>query len=264
MEVSNETASQQSAPSASQQVEPSQQQASSVIDLDGVSKFKFQEKEWTPEDFKSYLDEESGWKEKYNSFETERRFHENLSHDLKSVRLNPALAQEFKKVYPEKFHAYLDLVLSQDAASTDSSKTQAQLPPEIMQKLSKLDTLEQKFHQAEVDAVNARLDKVLPPLFSKYPFANEDAVLAKAEALNQKGYKVTDSVWERLIKTHHEETKKLVDTHYKKTLDEQINKGKQAKDMGSGGSAPGAAPVAPRTIAEATQQALAHFKSQGR
>lgn len=232
-----------------------------ITSLDSLSEFEFQGQKLTPDQLQEVFQGYKTLSEKQKAIASEDRFWSNLDTDLESVVQDPQLADKFKSIYPEKFHRILDRALKQ--AHPQLQNTQSQLPKEVLSKLSKVDSLEAMIHSQAVEAANAKLDAMLPKLYEKYPLANNDQVLAKAEAMLSQGYKLNDAAWERLVKESHEGVDKVASGYYKKQLQAQVEKGQAGRDAGPGGAVPGKAPARPRTFAEAEAAVRAHLKGQG-
>lgn len=232
-----------------------------IVNLDGMSKFQFQGQELTPDRLQEVFQGYKTLSERQKQSQSEERFWSNLDTDIENVLANPNLASQFKSIYPEKFHRVLDRILA--GKSPESTQQNQGLPKEVMAKLSQVDELRTMIHQQAVESANAKLDAVLPPLYTKYPMANEDQVLARAEAMLSQGMKLTDSAWDRIVKESHEAMTKKADAFYKKQLQVQIDKGQAGKDAPNGGMVPGKAPAKPRTFADAEREMIAHLKSQG-
>ena len=197
------------------------------------------------------------------SYQEKQRYWDNLSTDLGNVKSNPSLAAKFRQVYPKEFHSYLDMV----AGASEEQQTPG-IPKEFLNEFGQLkhgfNSMREQLEQLAVDKANAQLDAILPKVFEKFPLAVEDAVLARAEAFINSGGKMTDQVWERLAKESHEVVKRKTDSHYKKELQTQLEKGNKSADIGPGGAPPGKAPArSPRTFEEARTAYMAHLKSQG-
>lgn len=231
-----------------------------ITSLDSLSEFEFQGERLTPDRLQEVFRGYKSASEHRAQSQAEERYWANLDTDIESVLANPQLADKFKSIYPEKFHRVLDRVLGR-AQGQEQRATQApQVPKEF---LSKISHLESALNQMAVDSANAKLDAILPKLYDKYPLANEDGVLARAEAFIQQGGKMTDAVWERIAKESHEAVSKKADAFYKKQLQTQIDKGQQGKDAPSGGQIPGKSPAKISTFAEAEKAMIAHLKAQG-
>lgn len=239
-------------------------QAPSITSLDSLSEFEFQGEKYTPERLQEMLQGYQSYGRKVQEYESEAKYIKNLDIDLESVAQNPALASEFKRIYPQRFHALVDRLLGK---SQGEQQTQGAIPKEFLNEFGQLksgyQSMREQLHQMAVESANAKLEATLPKLWEKFPLAVEDAVLARAEGFLANGGKLTEQVWERLAKESHEAVRKKADSHYKKELQTQIHKGKEGGDIGPGGAAPGKAPPRTKTFDEAREQMIAHLKAQG-
>lgn len=231
-----------------------------ITSLDSLSEFEFQGQKLTPDQLQEVFHGHKAYGEMAKKSQAMERYWANLDTDIESVLADPSLAEKFKSVYPEQFHRILERVLG--GTQKQAQQSQA-LPKEVLSRLSKVDSLEAMIHQQAVESANAKLDAMLPKLYEKYPLANNDQVLAKAEAMLSQGYKLNDAAWERLVKESHEGVDKVASGYYKKQLQTQMEKGQAGRDAGPGGAAPGKAPARPRTFAEAEAAVRAHLKGQG-
>lgn len=245
-------------------------ETSQVTDLDGLSEFTFQGNKYTPDQFHKMTSEHKTYSEQIKSYESERQFVDNLAFDIENVLERPELASRFKATYPQKYHAVLDKYLKAQspnpAQATAQQQQQASMPKEFMtefeQMKQRLNFHEQRTLQAETDAASAKLEAMLPPIFSKYPLANDVQVYLRAEDLLRSGQKLTEKTWERLARESHESTSKKTDQFYSQKMKSQIEKGQKGSDIGTGGGTPGQAPIKPRTFAEATEAAIASLRQR--
>jgi hypothetical protein len=244
--------------SAGQAEGASAQAQPQVTSLDSLSEFEFQGEKWTPDRFQEVVKGYKTLSEQQKQSHAEDRYWSNLDTDIDSVLADPSLAEKFKSIYPQKFHRVLERELAKI-----KKQEPGQVPAIPKEYLSKVDRLEQMLQQQAIEAANAKLDATLPKLYEKYPMANEDQVLARAEAFLSQGGKLSDQVWERLAKESHEAQSKKADAFYKKQLQSQLDKGLAGKDAPSGGQAPGKAPSKPRTFDEAQKAMIEHLHSQG-
>ena len=110
--------------------------------------------------------------------------------------------------------------------------------------------------QRKLEAVNAELDARFKVMGEKYPYADQEAAIARAQALHAKGIPLNDKNWDAIFKAVNDKNIEL----FKKYGSQQVNKQKTAnqrgKDAASGGGIPGQAPRQPKTIKEASQYAL--------
>lgn len=238
-----------------------------ITEIDGLSEFSFQGEKLNPDRLHQVFNEHKTYAEKLKSYEEERKFVDNFYTDLETVLERPELASKFKAIYPKKYHAALDRFLSSNGQSPAQTQTaQPSLPKEFMdefgQMKQRLSLHEERAYKAEVEAANAKLDAMLPPLFKKFPMAIEDQVYARAEGILQSGQKLTDKTWERLVRESHDAAQKKADQFYGAKLKTQLEKGEQGKDAGAGGGVPGQAPVKPRSFAEAQEAMIASMQRQ--
>lgn len=239
-------------------------QQPSITSLDSLSEFEFQGQKLTPDRLQEVFNGYKTLSERQKAYEGEEKFIKNLDADIEAVLENPALADKFKSTYPEKYHRVLDRVM---ARMNPQAQSQSTLPKSFLDEFGQLksgyEQLQKHLHQMAVESANAKLDATLPKLWEKFPLANEDQVLAKAEAFLAQGGKLTEQTWERLAKESHEFVSKKADAFYKKQLGTQLEKGQMARDVGPGGAAPGKAPVKVKTFADAEKAMIEHLKSQG-
>lgn len=257
----------QGAPSGEQAPEA----APSITELDKLEKFKFEGREWTPSDLKKSVLMHQDYTRKTQEFAQERKYYDNLSADLKQVRVNPALAAEFKRLYPEKFHGYLEHVLGQagntsaqpDQGSTASSQSKyAQLDPEVV---ARFERVEANVFNKEVAAIEKELEAQDTEFSSKFPMADVDSCYAKAQSLLDRNkdlpkdqhVELSKEIWERIYKADHEKNQKRYEAVYKDNINKQKQAGLKGKDAGAGGGMPGGSPRTYKSIKEATSAALA-------
>lgn len=237
-------------------------QAPQIVDIDGLSEFTYQGEKRNTDWLHQMSSEHQSWAQKMPEYEKEIQFANNLQIDLDNVLNDPRLVDKFKATYPKKYHAILDRYLTSggQAPAQSNNASASSLPKEFMSEFNqmkdRLNFHEQRAYQAEVQSANAKLDAVLPPLFSKYELANEDQVYARAEALIQGGQKLTDKTWERLVRESHETMTKKADQVYSARLKTQIEKGQRGQDVGPGGATPGAAPKKIRGFDAAREAAI--------
>lgn len=239
----------------SQGTENSQPQ---VTNIDSLSEFEFQGERLTPGRLQEMFQGYRTLNEKQRQFESEDRYASNLSIDLKSVMDNPALADKFKSTYPQKYHSILDEMMSR----LNPQSQQSQLPKDVVSRLSKVDSLEQRLEAMAIESANAKIDAIMPKLMDKYPLAVEEQIYNKAEAFLSQGGKMTDATWERFAKESHEGLKKKTDGYYKTQMNNQMSKGNMAKDIGPGGTPAGKSP--PKMSFDGARDAmLAELKAKG-
>lgn len=255
--VTPDTSSSDNAPSESYSEQAPQTAAPSqdFVDLDSVSKFRFGGKEWTPKEFQGAYMMQADYTRKTQQLAEERKYFDNLNADLAAVKQNPTLEAKFREIYPAKYHAYLDYVAQKKEAQGNQNNQQnyQQNDPAYMRRF---EALEADMNARKVEAINAELDARFKTLSERYPLADEEAAIARAQALHSKGIQLTDTVWDKVWKEVSDKNME----RFKKYGSEQVNKQKTAnqkgKDAAPGGGIPGQAPKRPRTIKEASAYAL--------
>lgn len=274
MDAVQEAATQEAQQQVSQtEVTPDNQggeaaQAQSIVDLDSVEKFKFAGREWTPKDFQGAYMMQSDYTKKTQALAEERKYYDNLQYDLAAVKGNPSLVAKFKATYPEKFHAYLSYVAPTTPRTQEtegqSTATQSQADPAVLERIERI---EAEFRERKVQAINAELDAKFKTLGEKFPFADEDSAIARAQTLLEtkrmhaapheaSNQTITDKEWEDIWKASHERTQKLAEKHYSTQVTKQKNANTKGADVAAGGGIGGNAPKQPRSIKEAAR--IAH------
>lgn len=242
-----------------------QSEQPSVMDLDSVERFRFQGKEWTPQELRQAYLMQSDYTKKTQALAEERKFIDNLTYDLEKVVKNPALAKEFMTIYPKKYHGVLNQVIreqqtlgSNKTQQPDQQKQSGNIDPEFMRRF---EAVEQQLYEKQVNAINAELDSKFKTLGEKYPGADEEAVVARAMYLHDQGYQLNDKQWDALFKASHEKVMGLGLKQSKEQAAKQKELNSKGKDVASGGGIPGQAPRRPRSIKEATNFALEEINS---
>ena len=223
---------------------PETKAASDILELDKIEKFKFEGQEWSPKDLKNAYLRQQDYTQKTQALAEERKYYDNLQTDLATLRSNPALVDQFKSIYPEKFHGYVDMILAKDEQAKEQGQPQTQqnqpsVPPELMDRINRI---EQSFFSKEVEAIEATLSSYDSKFSAKYPMANVNDVYAKAQMLNGKGEKLTEETWDKLWKSSNDSDKARFDQFYKSQIKEQKQAAAKAKDVQTGGGIPGQAP----------------------
>lgn len=264
----------------SQQVEQTESQADSqieqaqkseqpsILDLDSdqyrEAKIKFEGQEFDRNSLRSAYMRVSDYTKKTQALAEERKYYDNLSADLKAVRENPALIEQFKKVYPEKFHNYLDYVKTVQQQATNKAEQTASPQSDLVSKYeqkiqeleSKLGQIEGRFHKSDVEKIEAELDATFDKMKRDFPHARNEIVINQAQAKLANGEEITQDTWRKLFKASHEESLAFAKEIYSKQFKEQAKLNEQGKDVPSGGGLPGKQPAQPRSIREATEWAL--------
>lgn len=261
-EVVGSESTSESAPSGSHEessghaAAPTQQQ---MIELESQNKFRFGGKEWTPKEFQGAYMMQADYTRKTQQLAEERKYYDNLSADLAAVKGNPGLEAKFKEIYPTKFHAYLDYVAQKQAQQPgQQNQQQYNNDPQL---LKRFEAIESEMNDRKMQAINAELDARFKTLSEKYPLADEEAAVARAQALHARGIKLDDKTWDQIWKAVSDKNELV----FKKYGAAQVNKQKSAnqrgKDAAPGGGIPGQAPRQPKNIKEATKFALEELQN---
>lgn len=253
-----------------------------VVDLDKLDSFMFQGKKYTPEELGRAQMRHDDYTRKTQETAKERKFFMNLSADLSAVGENPKLEASFKQVYPPEFHQFLSLVQkgsrAQSAVQEDAFETdEADLPKSVLEKLKRIDALEAKlgrldeldrtFKERESQSVDKHLDTLFSKFEDKFPYAVEDTVLNRAQALidanrDNPRFRMTEAAWERLFRQSSDEHFKKFEAKYKSQVSNQMEKSQRGSDSAPGGQAPGQPPKR-MTIREAALAMEQDLRNRG-
>ena len=261
---------------------------SDIIELDGADKIKFRGQEYTPEELDQAMLRQSDYTRKSQDVANDRKeieshqnYIDNVAVDLERIRANPALADQFKQVYPEQYHRYLKFVGTPGQVKGkqgDAENNLTNLPPEVTEKLRKLDTLEAKmdkldrfeqtFRVREVEAADKVLDVVFDKFGKEYPYAVEDSILNTAQSMLEANkdnpkFEITNAAWGRMFKQSNEFYQKRWDKTHGGQVDAQLEASKKASDSGPGGAAPGRQPAKAQTFDEASESMIRDLRAQG-
>ena len=230
-----------------------------IYDLEKLSKFKYQGQELTPKDLeamilrqKDYTQKTQALSKERESFQSEQKFYENLYYDLNNVKNNPQLANEFIKIYPEKFHEYLKQVLGQ----TDQTQKQEQRPVYDVETNSRLQKLESFYYEQEVAKNTQEINSTVDRLTQKYPDALPELAISRIYEAYNRGEKITQDAWENAFKTADLEMKDLIKTKYGDLVKKQTQVNNKSRDVESGGGTLGRAPQKFKSLSDVTNFAV--------
>lgn len=240
-----------------------------LIELDKIQKFKYQGREWTPQELqkailrqKDYTQKTTQLAEQRKNYESDNKYYENLHYDLHAVRQNPNLVFKFKEIYPAKFHAHLDQILDQASSNGQPQGNRGVgIPRELINEISQMknDLSGYKTYMSEqaAQAADKQLDSVLTTYSAKYPHADEESVLARASVLLDQTKKedLSKSEWDNIFKSVEQKNKSIADKFYSKKVQEQKTANRKGREGARGGGTPGEAPKR-MTFKEATAAAI--------
>jgi hypothetical protein len=228
--------------------------AQAIADLGKMDKFVLEGQEWTLKDLKAaimrqkdYTQKTMALSEERKAFQEDKKFFENLAWDLEKVKGDPALANEFVKVYPKAFHKYVENYLSSNSqqGQQQSVPGQQSQPPVDVQLLSRLDQLEKHFHAQEVSKNEKLIEQTMEKLSAKYPDAAnfKEMVLGRAYEAHNGGVSLTEEAWEDIYKQVQSEVEGLLKAKYSNLVKQQTEANSKSRDVGAGGGTAGRAPV---------------------
>ncbi len=226
----------------------------SMAELEKLERFKFDGQEWTPKDLKNsilrhndYTRKTQELAESRKSVETEQLYRDNFKIDFEKVLQSPELMDTFRQFYPKHWVDVAEKLLEvskaqQPAQQPSQSQTQqgSGLDPKVMQRI---DYIEKTFQQREVEALEKTLDSEFTKLGQKYPNANQELVLARAQLLSdQKIDILKDGQLEQIFKNLHDSEASREKQWRDNLLKEQKTANTKGRDIGKGGGTPGKAP----------------------
>lgn len=249
----------------------STQAESNVLDLTKAEKFLWEGKEMTPSELKKailrqqdYTKKTQAHAEERRRFEEERRqfiqqqeetekYSKNIDADIEHVLRDPSLEAKFKEIYPEKYHQVLDQALSKSFGDKTSPDY------EVKSLKQQLQAINGRFQQQDAERAKTAfetqvrqnseiLDSNIARLATKYPNADEDSVLARAEYMaagmkkDENFNKNFSTLLEKLYKENHAFHEKRYQEIYKKKVETQKQANAHGKDIGRGGGTPAQAP----------------------
>ncbi len=248
-----EVQSSEQAPSLSAEAPKAQEPAvtQAIAELDKMEKFKLDGQEWTLKDLKAAIMRQKDYTQKTQTLAQERktldedrRFRENLAYDLRAMEKNPALANEFLKIYPEQYHKLAEEYLRGNTQAPAAQPSVQQSPQVDFQLLSRVDRIE-KIHQAQEVAKNEQvIEQTMNDLSAKYPNAADfkELVLARAYEAFNKGTELSKEVWEDIFKGVDSEVDQKLKGKYGNLVKKQTEANAKAQDVGAGGGTAGRAP----------------------
>lgn len=232
----------------------SEKQQQQIADLEKMERFSFKGKEWTPKDLESAILMQSDYTKKTQALAEDRKFYENLPFDLQRVAAQPSLAEEFKKIYPEKYHSYLTAIEQKNTQGAEQeAPSQAQKQSMDPEFVSRFEKLESAWKEQEIKTAEAKIDQVFTKMKSKYEYVDEEQVIARAQHMLSKGEKLDDAAWEKIFKTVNDLEHSKFQAWHKKQVATQQEAHQKGKDIGGGGGIPGQAPKKISSFKEAEQ-----------
>jgi hypothetical protein len=242
-----------------------------LIDIDKLDRFRQNGKEVTKKEWLSRQMMQSDYTRKSQELAETRKFADNFEADIEKVMRDPSRLAEFKAVYPK---TYADLaerylggnsrITNPTASASNPNQPQGMHPAErrLIEIESKFQQWEQAQFQNEVQRIDSWLDNQYDTLAKKFPFAENEIVSARAEALSNQGTQITQQVLDKLFKQNHDEIKAKWEKTYKDKVNEQLKVGVKGRDIGKGGGTPAQAPRGFKTMKEAKDAWLSDIEAK--
>lgn len=239
--------------------EARQSQTTDIPDLDKLERFRFNGRELSRKELTESFMRRDDYSRKTAELAETRKYADNFDADMRHVLANPELLAELEKIYPAGYVQIAKSILShrqQQPGHQQQSpeKTMAELPPEVMAKLDKIDRWEKEMQERSTQATLEQLDTLHTRLGEKFQFADPDVVDRRIELAIDNGLKITPEniaqIFENAYKMHNDTHKGRIDALTKKKVEDQVKAGKSARDVGAGGSLPGTAPKKFKNFAE--------------
>lgn len=209
-------------------------------------------------------------------FAEERKFYEALGADLKQLRDNPDRIDEFKAIYPAKFHQYLDLVESKALAKQEAVQNkpdQAQEQKTSLEQDPRFQEMYKHYQDQRFETAKTQVYSVFDRLAAKHfsdlpkPTALKFDRLIAADVQAERDawmkdnpgetWKLDESRIEKIFQEYKKDFESSATDWNAKRFNAQKAASEKSKGPGAGGGIPGGAPKVARTIQEATELALA-------
>ena len=235
------------------------QEAQAIMDLAKVGKFKINGQDMTFDELQKAMLRQQDYTKKTQELAAERKFIDNLQYDLQSVKKNPALAAQFKQIYPEKFHAYLAFAMSGSTPeqAVQAAQTGQQLPPEVLERIERqeqiLNSMLDESRQGTTEALDSMFTSFEAEAQKKFKLADMTHVYGAVETyLTENGITSKDlmknkaaaqKMFDEFTKRSHEAVKKRLDDYNRETIAQTKQVNAKAADIGRGGGTPTAPPI---------------------
>lgn len=252
--------------------------AQQAYELEKLGKFRFQGQDWTAKDLekailrqKDYTQKTQKFAEERKSYETstqeDLKYYKNLSWDIQAVLNDPSLAAEFIKTYPQKFHVELRDALTRAGAQgargqQGQSNQNMRASAHEIDLMSRLQALEGRDHEANVQRNEKEINQTVESLGKKYPDALPELAIGRAFEAHNAGVKLTPETWEGIFKDADRQMKDLVKQRYGNLVTKQMKANAKGRADDAGGAAVGRAPPKAKTFKQATELMINDLKSR--
>lgn len=260
---SAETAEPQSAQAPSQPLTKQE-----TIELDKLEKFKINGEEWTPKTLQAAMLRQQDYSKKTQETAQERKFLDNFEKDIETVKGNPSLAAEFKRIYPPKYHQFVDRLLStsvvqEEQPANDLKDNDLFKDPRIQQLLQEADESrayrkrqDEVSMQQNVKTATQEIEATLRELVAKHNVpkeAQKDVELVTLKKIEElisfnkenpdKAVPLTGDIWNKAYEQTYADFNRTMEALYKQKVNKQTEASKKAKDIGAGGGTLANAPT---------------------
>lgn len=240
---------------------------SDVLDLDKHETFRFKGRDWTREEFeKGYLRQQD-YTQKTQSLNETKKYYDNFWVDFRTVQEDPNRMSDFERIYPKEFVEHARTMLGRAPSSTPRQAADPNAPkpkslmddPAFRELKQSVEKITSKERQEEVKRIDGWLKNQYESLEKKYPYADREVVEGRAlmHAQQHGGKSITAEFLDQAFKAHNDQAKKRMDQLYKAKVNQQLNAGRDARDVGVGGDIAGGAPRSDRTLKQAKERMLA-------
>lgn len=252
--------------------EAQKSQTTDLPDLDKLERFRFKGREMTRKELEDSFLMRGDYTKKTQEVAEARKYADNFHADLRAIVKDPRLLAEMRKVYPPDYVQITEEILKQlkpafsqqqQPQATDQS-AQSNLPPEVLERLEKVDRWERDMQERSTQAMLEQINTLHERMGKKYPYADPDVVDNRVSLAIEKGLKVDSAnlstIYENAYKQHDAALKSRFDEMNKKKVEEQVKAGRKARDVGAGGATPGSAPKKYTKIADVGRDLLKQYE----
>lgn len=242
--------------------EASQTQATDIVDLDKLERFRFDGRDLTPKEIRNMTMMRSDYTKKTQEVAEARKYADNFAADLEFVLGDPTnRLEQMRGVYPAHYVKIAEQAISRltpsQVAQVKSATNTQELPAPLKDALSRIENWEKQVAEQTQGAMLTTLDGLHTKLSTQYPYAAPEVVDTRLMLAIEKGLNITkDNVgemFEKAYKQHNQEIQDRFNASRKNKVEEQVKAGKAARETGSGGSIPGQAPKKYKSIKEAAK-----------
>lgn len=256
-----------------------------LLELDKHERFRFKGREYTTKEWEDghlrqadYSKKTAALTEKERAVDQRQSFIDNFDADLERVKADPdKWLPIMERVYPASFVKHAKIIV--DAIrrgqpvppNPNAGQPTEQKPfslkdhPEFKSVQERLEKWEEAQAEAQAETNRAWLKNQHDALGKKYPYAHPKLVENEVYAWLQKnrygGDKVTDQVMDQFYQAVNDAEKNRWAGVQKEKITKQLDIGKNARDVGTGGEPPSNAPRRPKTMKEAEQAMLEDAKN---